>query len=314
MAKKSVSSRSRKRKPSGYLEIKNASLNNLKNVNIKIPTGVLTALTGVSGAGKSSLVEVFARQYHGKLVLIDQSPIGTSPRGNPATYVGAFDFIRDIFAKANNVSKSLFSSNSKGACPDCKGLGYRKIDMQFLGDIKVPCDTCKEQKYLPEVLEYKVNGKNIYEVLEMTVEEANSFFTNDELNKKLSLLIEVGLGYLQLGQTLDTLSGGEAQRIKLAKRLTEKGEFYVLDEPTKGLHLADIEKLLTLLNKLIDNGNSVLIIEHSLDVIKNADWIIDLGPEGGNGGGRVVAQGTPGQITGVRQSYTGQYLKKVLKI
>jgi excinuclease UvrABC ATPase subunit len=297
------------RKPSGYLEIRNASLHNLKNISVKVPKGTMTALTGVSGAGKSSLVEAFVKEHYDKLVVIDQSPVGTTPRGNPATYVGAFDLIRDIFAKENKVSKSFFSPNSKGACPECKGLGHKNIEMQFLGEVHMICEVCQGKRYLPEVLQYKMNGKNISEVLGMTVQEANNFFAIDELNKKLSLLEDVGLGYLELGQPLDTLSGGEAQRIKLAKNLAKKGEFYVLDEPTKGLHMIDIEKLLALLNRLVDNGNSVLVVEHNLDVIRNADWIIDLGPEGGNKGGQIVAEGTPDQIAKVKESHTGRYLK-----
>ncbi|MBW3018868.1 ATP-binding cassette domain-containing protein, partial [Candidatus Woesearchaeota archaeon] len=267
---------------------------------------------GVSGAGKSSLIDVFVGEYPGKLVVVDQSPIGTSTRGNTATYVKAFDIIRDIFAKENKVSKALFSSNSKGACPDCKGLGYNKIEMHFMGDIKTVCETCGGKRYTPEVLKYAVKGKNIADVLSMTVDQAARFFDNKELNAKLSLLIEVGLGYLELGQPLDTLSGGEAQRIKLVKELSKKGNFFVLDEPTRGLHLADIDKLLGLLNRLVDQGNSVLVVEHTLDVIKNADWIIDLGPDGGDAGGRVIATGTPEEVAKVKESFTGQYLKRNL--
>lgn len=310
--KKSIARKSHQRETQGYLKLENASLNNLKNITVKIPTGVLVALTGVSGAGKSSLVEVLTKKYYESVILIDQSPIGKSSRSNPATYVGVFDFIREVFAKTNKVSRSLFSSNSKGACPECKGLGYKQIEMQFLGDIKVTCDVCGGQRYTSKVLKYKVRDKNIFDVLQMTVEEANDFFKNREIGKRLSLLIDVGLDYLELGQPVDTLSGGEAQRVKLAKKLNEKGGFYILDEPTKGLHLADIEKLLALLNKLVDNGNSVLIVEHNLDIIKSADWVIDLGPEGGDRGGEIVAEGTPDQIAMVADSYTGQYLRKRL--
>jgi len=310
--KKSVAQKSRKRKAQGYLKLKNASLNNLKKVTVKIPTGVFVAITGVSGAGKSSLVDVLAKKYQENIILIDKSPIGRMARSNPATYTGAFDFIREIFAKTNKVNKSLFSSNSKGACSKCKGLGYRKMDMQFLGDIKIICDACGGRKYISEVLKYKVRDKNIFDILQMTVEEANVFFRDKEIGKRLSLLIDVGLDYLELGQTSDTLSGGEAQRLKLAKKLNEKGEFYILDEPTKGLHLADIEKLLTLLNRLVDNGNSVLIVEHNLDIIKSADWIIDLGPEGGNRGGEIIAEGTPDQVAKIKRSYTGRYLRTVI--
>ena len=311
--KRKISSRVNRRKPSGFLEIKNANLHNLKNLNVKIPTGVMIAVTGVSGAGKSTLIdEIFVRQYQDKLVVIDQSPIGSSPRGNSATYVGAFDYIRDVFAKENNVSKALFSSNSKGACLECNGLGYKRLDMQFLGDIKIPCETCEGKKYIPEVLKYKFKDRNIYEVLEMTIDEAREFFQDEEISHRFNLLNEIGLGYLQVGQTLDTLSGGEAQRLKLADRLKQKGEFYVLDEPTSGLHFADIERLINLLNRLVDNGNTVLIVEHNMDVIKNADWIIDLGPEGGEKGGEIVAEGIPEQVARVKKSYTGRYLSTTI--
>jgi len=311
--KKKVSNRVNRRKSSGYLEIKNANLHNLKNLNVKIPTGVIVAVTGVSGAGKSTLIdEIFVRQYQNKVVVIDQSPIGSTPRGNSATYVGAFDYIRDVFAKESGVGKGLFSSNSRGACPECKGMGYKRIDMQFLGDIKIPCEACEGKKYISEVLKYKFKNKNIYEVLEMTIDEARQFFQDEEILGRLNLLNEVGLGYLQLGQTLDTLSGGEAQRLKLADRLKHKGEFYVLDEPTSGLHFADIERLINLLNRIVDNGNSVLIVEHNIDVIKNADWVIDLGPEGGEEGGYIIAEGTPEEIAKVKKSYTGRYLQTVI--
>lgn len=307
--KRKASNRVNRRRPSGYLEIKNANLHNLKNLNVKIPMGIMVAVTGVSGAGKSTLIdEIFVRQYQDKVVVIDQSPIGSTPRGNSATYVGAFDYIREIFAKENDVSKALFSSNSKGACPECNGLGYKRLDMQFLGDIKIPCETCEGKRYISEVLNYKFQNKNISEVLEMTIDEAKDFFLDKEISNRLSLLSEVGLGYLQLGQTLDTLSGGEAQRLKLADRLKQKGEFYVLDEPTSGLHFADIERLINLINRLVENGNSVLVVEHNMDVIRNADWIIDLGPEGGEKGGEIVAQGTPEEIAKSKKSYTAKYL------
>lgn len=217
-----------------------------------------------------------------------------------------------MLGKENGVNKALFSSNSKGACPDCGGLGYNKIDMHFMADVKIPCETCEGRKYTPEVLGYKYKGRNIFEILEVTSEEAYDLFDSKEIKDRLKMLTDVGLGYLKLGQTLDTLSGGESQRLKLASNLHKKGEFYVLDEPTSGLHLADIEKLLSLLQNLVDHGNSVLVIEHNLEVIKTADWIIDLGPEGGDAGGKVVAEGTPEDITQVKESYTGQYLLKML--
>ena len=243
---------------------------------------------------------------------MDQSQVGASPRGNSATYVGALNYIRDLLAKENGVSKAMFSSNSSGGCPECKGLGYKKIDMHFMADMKLECEACEGKKYTQEVLGYKYKDKSIHEILEMTAEEALKFFDHKEIVKRLQLLTDVGLDYLALGQTLDTLSGGESQRLKLASRLHEKGSFYVLDEPTSGLHFVDIEKLLKLLHKLVDAGNSVLVIEHNLDVIKSADWIIDLGPEGGDLGGKIVAEGTPKEVAQNTKSYTGQYLKEVL--
>lgn len=301
----------KRRKPTGSLRIESANLHNLKNVSVDIPKGVLVAVTGVSGSGKSTLInDLFVKKYADQVVFVDQSQVGSTPRGYIATYCGAFDYIRDVLGKENGVNKALFSSNSKGACPDCDGLGYNKIDMHFMADVKIPCETCEGKKYTKEVLEYKYKGKNIFEVLELTSEEAYVLFDSKEIKDRLKMLTDVGLGYLKLGQTLDTLSGGESQRLKLASNLHKKGEFYVLDEPTSGLHLADIEKLLSLLQSLVDNGNSVLVIEHNLEVIKNADWIIDLGPEGGDMGGIIVAEGTPEDISKVKDSYTGQYLSK----
>lgn len=302
--------KSQRRTPKDYLLVENANLHNLKNLSVKIPTGVFVAITGVSGSGKSSLInDIFVNKYSDQVIFVDQSSVGANSRGNIATYSGAFDFIRDIMANENNVSKALFSSNSKGACPDCEGLGYHKIDMHFMADVRTICESCEGKKYTTETLKYQYKSKNIFDILEMTVEEAVSFFGQEELNRRLKLLLDVGLGYLNLGQTLDTLSGGESQRLRLASKLHKRGEFYVLDEPTSGLHFADIEKLLSLLHNLVDNGNSVLVIEHNLDVIRSADWIIDLGPEGGDMGGEVIAEGTPEQIMEVEKSYTGQYLK-----
>lgn len=301
------------RKPKDFLPIKNASINNLKNISIDVPLGVLCAFTGVSGSGKSTLlVDVFAQKYKDKVILIDQTPMQGTARGNCATYVGVFDTIRNLFAKQNNVSKDLFTFNGKGACPDCKGLGYKSIDMHFMGDVRVKCETCNGKRYKDEILTFLLKGKSISEVLNMTVGEAYDFFNdNEEIQKSLDTLISVGLDYIELGQSHDTFSGGEAQRLKLAKQLQKKGNIYILDEPTSGLHFADINRLLVLLNKLVDNGNSVLVVEHNMQLIANADWIIDLGPEGGAKGGEIVADGTPLEVMSSKSSYTGEYLSRL---
>ncbi len=300
-----------RRKPREYLEINEAQLHNLKNISVKIPTGIFVAVTGVSGSGKSTLInDVFTREYADKVTFIDHSPVGSNPRGSIATYSEVFESIRELFAKENKVNKSLFSFNSKGACPECNGLGYKKIDMHFMADVKISCETCGGKKFNQEVLNYKYKGKDINEVLTMTIAEAASFFKHQDIDKRINMLKEIGLDYLELGQTLDTLSGGESQRLKLASKLHKKNEFYVMDEPTSGLHFADIEKLLKLIDKLVDQGNSVLVIEHSLDVIGHADWVIDLGPEGGDQGGQIVGEGTPEDISKIKNSYTGQFLKK----
>lgn len=300
------------RHPTGHLSIINASRHNLKNLSVNIPLGVMVALTGVSGSGKSSFVEELVAQHGEKVVLIDQGQIGANKRGCLATYVGAFDKIRRYFAEANRMRPSFFSFNSHGGCEFCKGLGIIDMDMNFLGDVRIKCESCGGTRYKEKVLRYKYQDKNIVEVLQMTAAEAKDFFADEEINAQMGLLVEVGLDYMELGQTLDTLSGGESQRLKLASKLQAKGEFYVLDEPTSGLHFADVEKLLSLLNRLVDNGNTVLVVEHNLDVIKNADWVIDLGPEGGEKGGQIVAEGTPRNIAKEKSSYTGKYLKGVL--
>ncbi|MCL5090614.1 MAG: excinuclease ABC subunit UvrA [Patescibacteria group bacterium] len=302
------------RQASGNIKIMKAKLHNLKNFDVMIPTGVLVALTGVSGSGKSSLVEEILTQRNEKVILMDQKPVGDNVRGCLATYIGAFDKIRKIFSQESGASASLFSFNGQGACLDCQGLGFINMDMNFLGDVKIKCETCQGKRYRKEALGYQYQGKSIDEVLAMTALEAKDFFADEEIKEKLDLLISVGLDYLELGQTLDTLSGGESQRLKLASRLSNKGDFYILDEPTSGLHFADIEKLMKLLNLLVDNGNTVLVIEHNLTVISQADWIIDLGPEGGEKGGYLVAEGTPKQVAQVEKSYTGQYLKKFLEL
>lgn len=301
------------RKSNGAIKIKNATRHNLKNLTLEVPTGVLVALTGVSGSGKSSLVEEILEQYGEKIVLVDQASVGNNKRGCIGTYTGAFDTIRKIFAKEFGMSESFFSFNAQGACEECQGLGFIDMDMNFLGDVKIHCEKCNGSRYKEKVLRYKYRDKTIADVLKMTASETRDFFdpsvcSGQVIKEKMELLIEVGLDYVEIGQTLDTLSGGESQRLKLASRLQSKGEFYILDEPTSGLHFADIEKLMRLLNRLVDNGNTVLVVEHNLDLIRQADWVIDLGPEGGERGGEIVAQGTPIQVAQVNKSYTGEYL------
>ncbi|MCT4688866.1 excinuclease ABC subunit UvrA [Vallitalea sp.] len=286
-----------------------ANNNNLRDVSIKIPKKVLTCITGVSGSGKSSLIGVLLNKYE-DIVVIDQSPIGSSPRSNSATYTKAFDDIRKLFAEVSGLSPSKFAFNSKGACQQCKGLGYEIVNMHFLGNIKKVCETCNGQRYSDEVLTYKYRNKSISDVLNMTIEEAENFFDVISIKNKLNILSSVGLDYLLLGQSLDSLSGGEAQRLKLASGLSKKGKTYVLDEPTRGLHMADIAQLLVLINDLVNAGNTIIVVEHNLDFIKNADWIIDLGPEGGKNGGRIIAEGFPEDIIKNNNSYTGRYLKK----
>ncbi len=332
--------------PAGWLTVRDASEHNLKHIDVSIPLGVLSCVTGVSGSGKSSLVnEVIykhlARQLNrartragrfaamegleqlDKIIMIDQSPIGRTPRSNPATYTGLFDQIRKLFAmspeaKARGYRENRFSFNVKGGrCEACQGDGVQKIEMHFLPDLYVPCDVCHGRRYNRETLEVTWHGKNIYEVLEMTVEEGLTLFENHpSILRKLETLYDVGLGYMKLGQPSTTLSGGEAQRVKLATELSRKATgktIYLLDEPTTGLHMADVDKLIHVLQRLKEAGNTVLVIEHNLDVIKVADWVIDLGPEGGDAGGRVVAAGTPEQVAAHPESFTGQYLAKVLK-
>ncbi|GGD48366.1 ATP-binding cassette domain-containing protein [Paenibacillus nasutitermitis] len=296
------------RQPSGKLPIKDALLHNLRNVSVDIPTAVLTVVTGVAGSGKSTLInEVFLSQ-HPDAIVIDQSAIGVSTRSNPATYTGIMDDVRKAFATANKVNQGLFSFNSKGACENCQGLGVVYTDLAFLDSVKLPCEVCGGKRFKEEVLAYKLNGKSIAEVLEMTVEQALDFFQLKEVVRKLQAMSDVGLNYITLGQPLSTLSGGECQRIKLASELHKKGSIYVMDEPTTGLHMSDIGHLLEIMNRLVDAGNTVIVIEHNLDVISQADWIIDMGPDGGSKGGQVVFEGTPGQIIHAEQSITGRYL------
>jgi len=343
--KKSIPIPDIRRKPNGWLEVKGAAENNLKNVDVKIPLGVMTCVTGVSGSGKSSLINEIlykklakklnrARTIPGKhdrilgieqldkVINIDQSPIGRTPRSNPATYTGVFDLIRDLFAstsdaKAKGYQKGRFSFNVKGGrCEACSGDGIVKIEMHFLPDVYVPCEVCAGKRYNRETLEVKYKGKSIYDVLDMTVEEAVTFFENvPKISRIMKTIYEVGLGYIKLGQPSTQLSGGEAQRIKLATELSRRSTgktIYILDEPTTGLHFEDVSKLIEILKRLTDGGNTVVVIEHNLDVIKTADYIIDLGPEGGDRGGTLLCAGTPEEVAEHKESYTGQYIKKML--
>ncbi len=344
--KKKINIPNKRRKPADFIEVIGACENNLKNIDVKIPLGVFTCVTGVSGSGKSSLIneilyKELARDLNratthpgkhkkikgveklDKIINIDQSPIGRTPRSNPATYTNVFNDIRDVFASTNDAKvrgykPGRFSFNVKGGrCEACSGDGIVKIEMNFLADIFVPCEVCKGQRYNRETLEVKYKGKNIYDVLEMTVDEAVEFFKNlPKIKRKIETLQQVGLGYIKLGQSSTTLSGGEAQRVKLATELSRKGTgktIYVLDEPTTGLHTADVHRLIDVLQQLVDAGNTVVVIEHNLDMIKTADYIIDLGPEGGNAGGNIVTSGTPEEVAECKASYTGKYLKKHLK-
>lgn len=297
------------RKPSGKLSIRDANLHNLQNVNVDIPTGVLNVITGVAGSGKSTLINDVFLSQHPDAIVIDQSAIGVSTRSNPATYTGILDDVRKAFASANKVSPGLFSFNSKGACENCQGLGVVYLDLSFFESVKLPCEVCGGKRFKEEVLEYKLNGKSIAEVLEMTVEQALEFFQIKEVVRKLQAMNDVGLNYITLGQPLSTLSGGECQRIKLASELHKKGSIYVMDEPTTGLHMSDIGHLLEIMNRLVDAGNTVIVIEHNLEVISQADWIIDMGPDGGSKGGQVVFEGTPQEIIHAEQSITGKYLR-----
>lgn len=335
----------KRRTPAGWITVRKAAENNLKNIDVSFPLGVMTCVTGVSGSGKSSLVNEIlykalakklnrARTIPGKhkciegaeqldkIIAIDQSPIGRTPRSNPATYTGVFDLIRDLFAstsdaKARGYSKGRFSFNVKGGrCEACSGDGIIKIEMHFLPDVYVPCEVCGGKRYNRETLEVKYKGKTIYDVLNMTVEDALTFFENvPSITRKIQTLYDVGLGYIRLGQPSTELSGGEAQRIKLATELSKRGTgktIYILDEPTTGLHFADVHKLIEILRRLSDGGNTVVVIEHNLDVIKTADYIIDIGPEGGDKGGTVIAKGTPEEVSESPVSYTGRYIKKYL--
>jgi excinuclease UvrABC ATPase subunit len=298
------------RKPKGKLPVKNARVNNLQNISVDIPTGVLTVVTGVAGSGKSSLINQAFLEQHPDAIVIDQSAVGVSSRSNPATYTGIMDDVRKAFAAANKVNASLFSFNSKGACENCQGLGVIYTDLSFLSEVKTPCEACGGKRFKDEVLEYKLNGKSISDVLAINVKQALEYFEIKEVLRKLQAMSDVGLEYLSLGQPLSTLSGGECQRIKLASELHKKGSVYVMDEPTTGLHMSDISHLLGVMNRLVNAGNTVIVIEHNLHVIKNADWIIDMGPEGGHKGGRVIFEGTPRALLSAKGSLTSQYLRQ----
>ncbi len=296
------------RKPTGELRIENAHANNLQNVSVAIPTGVLTAITGVAGSGKSSLInQTFVRQYPDAIV-IDQTPVAANSRSNVLTYTGVMDEIRRSFAKENNVDASLFSFNSKGACENCQGTGYVALEAAYVEEAKMLCEICEGKRFKEEVLQYQWHGKNIVEVLDLTIADAVTFFENPAVSKQLQALFDVGLEYLTLGQPLSTLSGGECQRVKLASELHKSGSIYVLDEPTTGLHMSDISRLLAILNRLVDSGNTVVAIEHNLDVIRSSDWIIDVGPEAGRGGGQIVYTGEPGGLKNAKESITRQFV------
>ena len=297
------------RTPTGKLPVKNAKVNNLQNVSVDIPTGVLTVVTGVAGSGKSSLINDVFQKQHPDAIVIDQSAVGVSSRSNPATYTGIMDDVRKAFASANKVQASLFSFNSKGACENCQGLGVIYTDLAFLNEAKTPCEVCGGKRFKDEVLAYKLNGKSISDVLAMNVQQALEFFEIKEVVRKLQAMSDVGLDYLGLGQPLSTLSGGECQRIKLASELHKKGSIYIMDEPTTGLHMSDIGHLMEVIDRLVDAGNTVVVIEHNLHVIKNADWIIDMGPEGGSKGGQVIFEGTPNELLNAKRSLTREYLR-----
>ena len=302
------------RMPKEFLSVRNAGVHNLKNVSVDIPLNVLTVVTGVAGSGKSSLIrDVFAKQYADRVVLVDQSPVTATGRSTPATFLGFFDEIRKVIAKENGVDAGLFSFNSKGACPVCSGRGQIVTELVFMDPVTTVCEACEGKRYSKEAMSYQYKGKNIVEILEMSAGDAYEFFKeNGKLKKALGAMLEVGLPYLSLGQLLSTLSGGERQRVKLAKDLYKKGNIYVLGEPTTGLHASDVKTVMELLDGLVDRGNTVIVIEHNLDVMKRADWLIDVGPDGGTAGGQIVFTGTPGEMVEQAHTITAEYLRKSL--
>ena len=298
------------REPKGWLSIKHASLHNLKEISIDIPVAVLTMVTGVAGSGKSTLINQVLPQYYPEAIFIDQGAIQASKRSNIATFTGIFDFIRKLFAKENNVEASLFSFNSHGACPECKGLGITYTDLAFMDPIVGVCEACQGHRFTKEVLQFKLRKKNISEVLKMTIDEGMEFFNEKEILPTLRRLKDVGIDYISLGQPLDTLSGGELQRVKLAAELEKQGNIYVLDEPTTGLHMSDVSQLIKIMNRIVNQGSTLIVIEHNLDIMSQADWIIDLGPGAGQEGGKVIFEGQPRDLVNHNASITGKYLRK----
>jgi excinuclease UvrABC ATPase subunit len=297
------------REPSGWLTISNAALHNLRDVTVRIPTGVLTVVTGVAGSGKSTLINHVLPQCYPETVIVDQDAIHASNRSNIATYTGIFDPIRKLYAAANHVSASLFSFNAKGACPACSGAGTITTDLAFMDQLVTVCEACRGRRFRDDVLRYRLRGKDISEVLAMSVDEAMSFFPEKDIRPALQRLHDTGLGYMTLGQPLSTLSGGERQRVKLAAELDKHGEIYVLDEPSTGLHLSDCEKLVSVIERLVEQGSTVIVIEHNLDIIRQADWIIDLGPGAGMDGGQLLFSGKPRELLECKDSLTARYLE-----
>jgi excinuclease ABC A subunit len=298
------------RTPTGAIAIRNARLHNLRSVSVDVPLGVLVAVTGVAGSGKTSLIHGCMPRRNPSVTVIDQSAIRGSRRSNPATYTGILDPIRKAFASANGVSASLFSANSEGACPACKGLGLIYTDLAFMWRVVSVCEVCEGRRFTDEVLEYRLRGRNISDVLGMSVEEAQAFFTERPVRVMLDRLADVGLGYITLGQMLNTLSGGERQRLKLAIEMSGDAEVYVLDEPTSGLHMNDVDNLIGLLDRLVESGRTVIVIEHNLDIVARADWVIDLGPGAGHDGGTIVFEGPPAELMRSQASLTGEHLRR----